>query len=266
MITLLAGAPVLISGLSRHVPRQGIARALLRHVPTITVLSLALWLLVESRSMTSWLALAGALSTGAIVAATRRRWTSRSLATGLGLLALAVGVGFITAGTHVSRLAGRGADFTFRGTIWRLALDGVTERPVVGWGYLAAWWNPDFRAPLAANPVQAATVYEAHNGFLEIVLGAGPLAALLLVAALVAGGRAVSDHVVNGRDWSLWWLIIATYCLLANLVESFIGSHHIMWLLLASALLSASNTVQVPFGRSRRDRDRVEVSDAARPA
>jgi O-antigen ligase len=266
MLTLLAGAPLLITSLSTLAPRDGTVRALLRNLPTIATLSLALWLLVESRSMTSWFALAGALATGALVAATRGHLSSRALATGLGLLAVSIGVGFVAAGSYVSRLAGRGTDFTFRGTIWRVALDGVAERPVLGWGYLAAWWNPEFRDALAANPVQAATVYEAHNGFLEVLLGAGPLAVVLLGAALVTGGRALSDRVANERDRTLWWLVIAAYCLLANLVESFIGGHHIVWLLLASALLSSGSDTKSPPGGRWRDRARLGVSDAAEPA
>jgi hypothetical protein len=72
--------------------------------------------------------------------------------------------------------------------------------------------------------------------------------------------------VANERDRTLWWLVIAAYCLLANLVESFIGGHHIVWLLLASALLSSGSDTTSPPGGRWRDRARLGVSDAAEPA
>jgi O-antigen ligase len=260
-VALLAGVPVLFRALTHALRRRGTVVALATQLPVMLLLSAALWLLVESRSMTSLFAAFGALAIGALVAIARTRLTARALAAALAATVAATGLGFVLVGSRISRAAGRGGDFTFRGNIWHTVFVGVSDRPVLGWGFSAAWWNPDFRAPLASNPVQAATIYEAHNGYLETLLGGGPIALVLLGAALAIGGWVLAARIVAERDYSVWWLVIGLYCLCANLLESFIGGHHVMWLLLAAALLSPRPT-SVPARSPCRSRLRAESGPA----
>lgn len=152
---------------------------------------------------------------------------------GLGLAAVSRSLS-----TSLSEWTGRGEDVSGRTTIWQIAFDGWKDRPVVGWGFNAAWLDPTFRVPLQVDPTLAATIYSAHNGFLEVLLGTGPVGLLLLAGAMLPMLWVLSNQLCADRRASSWPLAVITATFIANLAETFIAPNHFLWLLLAAAIVT----------------------------
>ena len=152
---------------------------------------------------------------------------------GLGLAAISRSLS-----TSLSEWTGRGEDVSGRTTIWQIAFDGWKERPVAGWGFNAAWLDPTFRVPLQVDPTLAATIYSAHNGFLEVLLGTGPVGLLLLAGAMLPMLFVLGTQFCADRRASSWPLAVITATFIANLAETFIAPNHFLWLLLAAAILT----------------------------
>lgn len=156
----------------------------------------------------------------------------------------------------ISRWSERGPDLSGRTTIWGVAVDGYADRPWFGWGFNAAWYDPTFRPALAKDPTLVNTIYAAHNGFLEVLLGVGPLGVALIVGALVGMLVVVSRQVFADRRASTWPMAVVAFTLVANIAETFITGNHFIWLLLAAAILTPLDG----SGRAAADED---VADAA---
>ena len=76
------------------------------------------------------------------------------------------------------------ADLTLSGRteLWGWLLPRVGERPIGGWGWLSVWEEPDLRQQIVERfDVPFAT---AHNGLLEVALGAG-IPAMVVVAVAI---------------------------------------------------------------------------------
>jgi exopolysaccharide production protein ExoQ len=80
-------------------------------------------------------------------------------------------------------LVGRDATFTGRTQIWRVVLDAIWQKPLLGFGYYAA--TSDFIMPLLVAEVGPAAV-DAHNGFLDVMLGTGIVGLVLLVCCILS--------------------------------------------------------------------------------
>jgi len=84
-------------------------------------------------------------------------------------------------------LVGRDMTLTGRTDIWRIVLDAVWQKPLLGFGYAAA---TDFIRPLLVAEIGSAAI-DAHNGYLNVLLGTG----IAGLAALVFG---ISSVIVRG--------------------------------------------------------------------
>ena len=239
-VALLSGAYVAIALLRRPHRISGRVRVIPAMAGVATVGAVALRLLFGSRSLTSWAALAAAASIAGVTFVARRRgWSVRALGTWLGALAVSGLVVLYGFTDRISRWAGRGSDLTGRGEIWKYARQGIKERPVLGWGFMAAWRDPAFRERMNWNYLME-RVFEAHNGFLEVWLGAGPIGIALLAVLVIVGLVVCVRNLVTTPGESSWWLAVAGFCLVANLFESFVIGHHFMWLLLIASLVGGS--------------------------
>lgn len=85
-----------------------------------------------------------------------------------GVSALAF-VSFSSFGDDVVGLVGRDMTFTGRTEIWRIVLDAIWQRPLLGYGFAAA---TDFIRPLLVAQLGSAAV-DPHNGYLEVLLATG---------------------------------------------------------------------------------------------
>jgi O-antigen ligase len=239
MLAVLSSIALVVLEIDQRRSRDhaGPVPAMLTVAALLAGAGLSMWAVLVSGSLTSWFAAGAAATTAIAFAIAANRLSRRTLALGLVGAAAVLGVAFLLVGPLVSRALGRGSNFTSRGEIWDAAWTGYLQRPKLGWGFAAAWWDPEFRAPLSTNPLLEATIFEAHNGYLEVLVGGGPIALLLLFASLAASAVAIAGSGRPGTDlvegW--WWAGIAAFCVTANLQESFIGGNHLMWLLLVAS-------------------------------
>ncbi len=123
---------------------------------------------------------------------------------------------------------------TGRPQIWEFVLDHVAGRPIRGWGFMAFWTQPELGERFAEAGRQP--VFEAHSGYLEVLLGVG-VVGLVALAVLLA-------VVVARVGWAMWsqpsllaaWsAFLVVFALATNVVETFVGPNLIIWTLLCVA-------------------------------
>lgn len=135
-------------------------------------------------------------------------------------------------------LIGRDATLTGRTEIWRLSLQSVQDRPLLGFGY-GAFWHED--GPPDADLIRERLQYNvphAHNGVLDAGLDLGmlgaALATALLAALLVRGWR---DARRRRWDAAVLRLGVGALVLLANLAESsLLDENALLTVLMVTAL------------------------------
>ncbi len=155
----------------------------------------------------------------------------------IGLFSIAV-VGLVLRNV-ISSILGRPAGFDGRVEYWRVSWDGVEIHPLRGWGWLAAWRTPSFRTML---PVELANELWSHSAFLDVLLGGGLVAGVLLVIGLSRGLVNAALFASSDALVGAWPLAIATAILAASTQESFIIGNHFYWALLVAACV-------VPLGQ-----------------
>jgi len=210
--------------------------------------AVAIVLLIGSKSRTSLFALAAAVIVCTAVAVARHWVASPRARAGLvaGLVVAGMAVVAVSASWISGRL-GRDTSLNGRNDIWSVVLHRARERPVTGWGFNAAWYDTAFREPLSDGTVLAPVIREAHNGYLELLLGAGPVALVLGVAAVVVGMvRAVKRALAGSSVIDLWPVALIGFCATANLLETFVSPNHFLWLLLVAAILPSSGNTALP--------------------
>jgi O-antigen ligase len=122
------------------------------------------------------------------------------------------------------------------------------RRPIGGWGFEAIWTHPPAVAEAAAafqsDPLQA------HNGYLEILLGVGVAGFALFAFFLAVTVARVFRCAWTGHGLdSLWPLALATFILLINVSESFFIANEALWALLVTASVTATRLTLVPPAR-----------------
>jgi O-antigen ligase len=194
-----------------------------------------LWLISGTGARTPLLGLvvalavsAGAVAARRVMVSEHRRSIDARLVSGVAGLVL-VGAGLLawfTRGSWLSSI-GQTSELTGRTAMWEVSLEWFAERPVVGHGYLGAWYDPDFQADMlvARGEVLGST----HNTFVELLLGAGLIGFGLAVALyallwLAAGERAlVSRGVVP-----VWPLAVLVYVIVENIGETLLVGGQLM--------------------------------------
>ena len=136
-------------------------------------------------------------------------------------------VGLVLARGTINSWFGRSASFSGRTELWAELLESWTQRPWGGFGFMAVWFDDDLRVRLLAR---GRDLYEAHSGYLEVLVGAGVLGALALAWLLWVLVRDVVRAVPSGTWSSQWWVAIVAFTLLMNTGETFIGANVAAWL------------------------------------
>lgn len=70
----------------------------------------------------------------------------------------------------ISALFGKSPGLSGRVEIWDAALRGVMERPILGWGWMSAWFTPAFRQDL---PPSLESQNWSHSAIIDFLLGGG---------------------------------------------------------------------------------------------
>lgn len=136
---------------------------------------------------------------------------------------------------------GRVETFSARAPIWSMNWSGFLERPLLGWGWQAAWHVPQF----LKQGVWWAVSFEnnwAHSGYFDLLLGGGVLAGLLFAGWVVVSclhvGPSTSRSPTNDDNRPAP-VAVAIFVLAAATQESFFIGSHFLWALLVWGLTSA---------------------------
>jgi O-antigen ligase len=159
--------------------------------------------------------------------------------------------------TRVTGGLDRTTTLSGRTVIWDVVIDFVGQRPVLGWGFMAIWTEQPI---LDALTLRGAAVYEAHSGYLEVLLGAGLLGFAALSAAIgVTIWRAARTFFRCPDLLGLYALMLTAFVLIVNLGETYVGANLAPWILLA-VLAGQVSTGKSTSMAPQRDRTRTDVS------
>jgi len=133
----------------------------------------------------------------------------------------------------VSGLSGETTTFNSRAGLWSQNWTGFLEKPLQGWGWMAARQTKDFFQQgiyWAAFPTEWS-----HNGYHDLLLGGGMVAGSLFVVFLALA----LGHFDRELSWSdsLANIGLVGFVLVAAIQESFFIGSHFMWALLMGCLL-----------------------------
>jgi len=138
-------------------------------------------------------------------------------------------------------VSGETATFNSRGALWSLSWTGFLEKPFHGWGWMSAWHTPQFFKQGTWWAVFDTTW--SHNGYHDLLLGGGALAAVLFAVVIWLG---IQGTGLDGplREAVPTFLIIA-FVLAAATQESFFIGTHFLWALLVAGILSPRHPTSV---------------------
>jgi O-antigen ligase len=145
--------------------------------------------------------------------------------------------------SKVLQAFGETVSFNGRSEIWKYSWNGFLDRPLLGWGWMSAWRSWAFMKMDLWWTVEGVTW--SHNAYLDVLLGGGVLAVVLLVAAVLWGlYRLVPTDVKNPIDsWSIAFIF---FFLAMCTQESFIIGNHFLWMLFVAVLTSTTTTAKQP--------------------
>jgi len=128
---------------------------------------------------------------------------------------------------------GETIDFNGRSEIWHYSWTGFLERPLNGWGWMSAWRTPLFlRRDLWWSFVNTGW---SHSGYMDVLLGGGIIAAVLLVGGVIWSGYRYLDSA-DKETAAQWTPAIMFFVLATATQESFFIGNHFLWLLLVAAI------------------------------
>jgi O-antigen ligase len=197
----------------------------------------------RAESRTSPLALAAAVGVLAVWQLLRllfeRFWTSLSrytaaLATSISAVALFVALRLFGG---LSTVSAELLTFNSRNGLWAQNWTGFLEKPFQGWGWMAARKTPSF---FRQGVWWAAFETDwSHNGYHDLLLGGGVLAAVLFAGVVWFGMREMGSY--TSLSETIPSFLLVAFVLTAATQESFFIGTHFLWALLITGLfLSAS--------------------------
>ena len=138
------------------------------------------------------------------------------------ILAVIITIGIISIFTGASNagllasVAGRSATLTGRTEVWAMLLPIVMQRPIVGGGFGSFWTSRTMEATFGVN--------EAHNGYLDVLLGLGFIGILLVSMFLLSSCRKAHRELAHDFDWGVLWICFLIIAVVHNTAESSIHS------------------------------------------
>lgn len=156
-------------------------------------------------------------------------------------------------------ILGETTDFNGRLVHWRFSWTGFLENPIIGYGWQAAWRDPQFlKGPgwwvlpnimrVVSDTGSVSFLVDpnkswSHSGYFDVLLGGGVIAGAIMIALLVTVIVSQRDAIVN-RESTVWNMAVVWFVIAAASQESFVIGNHFLWLLLSSVLWSAGSTQQ----------------------
>lgn len=150
---------------------------------------------------------------------------------------------------------GRDPTLSGRTGLWELALEKISERPWLGYGYQGFWLEGG-----GAEIIWKAEGYKpphAHNGFINMMLDFGlvGLFLFLLILALIYW-RSIGWLKTGTTTIELWPIFYVTFFFMYNHTENTIVEHNsIFWALLVAVSLSIKKIRRIDQERSEDNQD-----------
>lgn len=131
--------------------------------------------------------------------------------------------------------------FTGRTDIWAFAWDQIMQRPLIGYGFNGFWGIGEDSAAAHSTNTLIASILQAHNGYLDIMLETGMIGFAIFLALLVSIASGGQRMLRNHPGVGLLILMMVAFSAFHNLFESTATRRfHPVWiLLLAAAALAA---------------------------
>lgn len=126
---------------------------------------------------------------------------------------------------------GRDPSLTGRTGIWGFAIESISEKPTLGYGFAAFWQSPGISYLTERQFYWSPST--AHNGYLEIALSIGLIGLVLLVWALCVSVRDAFHFAKNHQDAvGLFPVAFLVFFMIYNASESIAGNQpNILWIL-----------------------------------
>ncbi|HSL73192.1 MAG TPA: O-antigen ligase family protein [Ilumatobacteraceae bacterium] len=151
----------------------------------------------------------------------------RAVAAASGVVLVTLGlVAWFTRGSWLSSV-GRTSELTGRTAMWDVSLDWFAKSPIVGQGYLGAWYDPQFVAEMLA--ARGEVLGTTHNSFIELLLGAGIVGFGLAIGLFALLWLAAGTRALTGRGVvATWPLAVLVYVLVENVGETLLVGGQLM--------------------------------------
>jgi len=136
---------------------------------------------------------------------------------------------------------GRTSTFTGRTGLWKVAVQAIRERPLLGWS---------FDARLSVSDKYLFHAGHFHNGYLELLV-AGGLLGLMFVAALITQ---IAFYLMRMLAWNrrlfAAYAVLLMVILIHNITEDSIGtSPHVFWILFTLLYIEITGAEGSPYHR-----------------
>ncbi|MFD2035449.1 O-antigen ligase family protein [Belliella marina] len=128
-------------------------------------------------------------------------------------------------------LFGKESDLTGRVPLWIVLLDFFEKKPWLGYGFESFWMNEEI-LHIVWTQMSWENIYQAHNGFIDVLIGTGIIGFLLLTILLFYTFFSGISLVKKQLDYTyLWSIAFLFFFLTYNLIESTSIKHNdIFWL------------------------------------
>ena len=126
--------------------------------------------------------------------------------------------------------------FNQRSGLWTLSWDGFLRKPWHGWGWMAAWRDPQFLLSSGEPTWMAWGLEWSHSGYHDVLLGGGVPAAFLFAAYLWFSSQQI---IASPLRAGVAQMLLVVYVLAAATQESFFIGSHFLWAVLVACLATS---------------------------
>jgi O-antigen ligase len=244
----LGAATMLAATLSASIAM--ISRGRLR-VVAIAVLVLALVLLIGSKSRTSqlmaFIVLSG-LATGILFRRYALLWAVAFSTVALMLFITGALILGSSIAEPVFEALDRKPTLSGRLPLWSIVWPWITERPALGYGYMAFWrQDAPHVVAMASNPKLFFAPFYSHNAVLEVLLALGAAGLILLLTGIWKAFAALTMilRVEQDRLPAVCVFVVLVAILSLNITESFmLDRGHTGWIMFLAMTTSARLAAQ----------------------
>jgi exopolysaccharide production protein ExoQ len=138
----------------------------------------------ESKSATSWLAIAACCCVDAIIVLYRKGGAARSAGMLTAVTAVPILILVTAYPDPILEMLGKDPTLTGRTDLWEYVISDIWMKPLLGWGYFGFWTPANPAAMQIADDLRW-IVPQAHNGLLEMLLNIGLVGTALVIFLLV---------------------------------------------------------------------------------